>query len=173
VAADSFLFVSTANFRSDLDFDGDSVETVVINSGVQTVELTVANGSQFQALRMPFEWAFATSRLDPAVHADSIIVRLKAGTDSTTLFKVTAADLQAGRYPEKAGGCGEHAVITDRPITYSHCTDWQADTLDLTDVLGRTFVLQFIVGEGGQSLADLTDQPTAFLFRRVLIEGGR
>jgi hypothetical protein len=168
-AADSFLFVSTANF-----FDaGSNNEVVVVSSGVVTKDLTIPNPSQFDSLRVSFEWSFLTSRFDPATHNDSIIVRLRTSSDSTRLFKVTTDDLQAGRYAEKAGGCGTQSVIPSRPILYAHCTDWALKTVDVTGFLSRTFALEFIVSEGSQNLADQVDQPTAFLFRKLKIEGGK
>jgi len=168
-AADSFLFVSTANF-----FDQDSAkEVVVVSSGVETKERTITNPSQYDSLRVAFEWAFLTSRFDSATHNDSLVLRVRTSSDSSRLFKVTTADLQAGRYPTKTGGCGVNAVIVGRPITYDHCTDWAAKTVDVTRFLTTTFKLEFIVSEGSQSLSDQVDHPSAFLFRKVKLEGGK
>jgi len=175
-AADSFLFVSTANFV----FPGPDTEVVVVSSGVEAGfgtngkgALTIPNPSQYDSLRVSFEWAFVTSRLDSATHNDSIVVRIRTTSDSTRLFKVTTADLQAGRYAAKAGGCGSHAVITGRPVTYGNCTDWAAKTVDVTPFLTSTFGIEFIVSEGSQSLADQDDKPSAFLFRKLKLEGGK
>lgn len=167
-SADSILFVSTANFtRSPRD-------VVVIASGVETKNsLSLTNPSQYKGLRLVLDWAFLSARLAPATHNDSAIVRLKSGTDSATIFKFSAADLQSGKVAQKTGGCGQASVITGRPITYASCTDWQTSTVDLSTYLARTFVLQFIVAEGGQSLSDHVDQPSAFLFRHVRLEVGR
>jgi hypothetical protein len=165
---DSFLFVSTANFA-----DENSDEVVVVSSGIVTTLLTITDPSQYDSLRVRFEWAMLSSRLDPAVHDDSIVVRIRTDADSTRLFKVTSADLESGAFPLKAGGCGQHAVILNRPITYPHCTDWDTATLDVTPYLDRTFALEFIASEGGQSLTDTADEPTAFLLRNVIVEGGK
>jgi hypothetical protein len=165
---DSFLFVSTANFP-----DENSDEVVVVSSGIVTTLLTITDPSQYDSLRVRFEWAMLSSRLDPAVHDDSIVVRIRTDTDSTRLFKVTSGDLESGTFPVKVGGCGQHAVILNRPITYAHCTDWDTATLDMTPYLDRTFALEFIASEGGQSLTDTMDEPTAFLLRNVIVEGGK
>jgi hypothetical protein len=175
-APDSFVFVSTANFV----FPGPDTVVVVVSSGVEAGNglnpsgpLTIPNPSQYDSLRVSFEWAFLTSRLDSPTHNDSIVVRIRTASDSTTLFKVTAADLEAGTYPEKAGGCGVHAVIPGSDITYNHCTDWAAKTVDVTRFLTSTFGIEFIVSEGGQSLTDPDDKPSAFLFRKLKLEGGK
>ena len=175
-AADSFLFVSTANFV----FSGPDTEVVVVSSGVEAGSgadgkgpLTVPNPSQYDSLRLSFEWAFLTARFDAATHNDSLVVRIRTSTDSARLFKVTTADLQAGTYPAKAGGCSIHAVIPGRDITYDHCTDWAPKTVDVTPFLSRAFGIEFIVSEGGQSLADQDDKPSAFLFRKLKLEGGK
>jgi hypothetical protein len=166
---DSFLFVSTANFPDD-NSGGD---VVVVSSGIVTKLLTITDPSQYDSLRVTFEWAMLTSRLNHAVHDDSIVVRVRTDTDSTRLFKVTTADLEGGAFPVKVGGCGQHAVILNRPITYPHCTDWDTATVDVTPYLDRTFALEFIASEGGQSLTDEVDEPTAFLLRKVAVEGGK
>lgn len=170
---DSFLFVSTANFVDENSEEIPQSDVVVVTSGVVTKDLTVTNSTQFDSLRVSFEWAFLTSRLSPAVHNDSIVVRVKSDGDSTTIFKVTSADLQSGAVPQQPGGCGQHAIIPDRPITYSHCTGWATAMLDVTPYRDRTFVLQFIASEGGQSLDDTVDEPSAFLFRKLKVEGGK
>ena len=169
-AADSFLFVSTANFTDQ----GSGNVVVVVSSGVFTKNLTVTNPTQLDSLRVSFEWSFLTSRLASATHNDSIVVRARTTSDSTRLFKVTTADLETGRYPVKAGGCGTRAIIVgENPIDYAHCTDWALATADLTPFLNRTFALEFIVSEGSQDLNDQVDQPSVFLFRALKIEGGR
>ncbi|MEP6999914.1 MAG: hypothetical protein ABI969_05520 [bacterium] len=165
--ADSFLFVSTANV------DHDGANRVVRNSGVQTIPLTITNPAQYTAARVAFEFVFASARLNPTTHNDSAIVRIKAGTDSATIFKVTSADLQSGKFAARAGGCGTAAVITGRAIAYPNCTQWTATTADITAFKGRTFVIQFIVSEGSQSAADFVDQPSAFLFRKIALEGSK
>ena len=61
-AADSFLFVSTANFTDQ----GSGNVVVVVSSGVFTQNLTVPNPTQLDSLRVSFEWSFLTSRLASA-----------------------------------------------------------------------------------------------------------
>jgi len=166
VETDSFMVVATAN----VNHNGDRV---VRNSGVQTKAITIDNPSQYSAVRMSFQFVFASARKN-TTHNDSAIVRLKAGTDSVTLFKVTAADVKAaGPYPPRNGGCGSASLISGRPITYSSCSSWVTITADLTPYKARTFALQFIAAEGGQSLTDHVDEPVAFLFRKVAIEGAK
>jgi hypothetical protein len=174
----SFLFVSTANVL----FPGPVTDTlvVVVSSGVEAGSglnpsgpLTIPNPSQYDSLRVSFEWAFVTSRFDQAAHNDSIVVRIRTTTDSTRLFKVTTADLQAGRYPAKAGGCGTYAVIAGSDITYDHCTDWADTTVDVTRFLNSSFGIEFIVSESNQNLTDQEDKPSAFLFRNLKLEGGK
>jgi hypothetical protein len=164
VEADSFMFVSTANI------DHSGTNWIVWNSGVQTKPLTIANAAQYSAARASFEFVFATARLNPATHNDSAIVRIKSGTDSATLFKVTSADLQSGKYAARGGGCGSASIIQGRAITYGNCTIWIPATVDLTAYKGRTFALQFIVGEANQVAGDAVDQPTTFLFRKLQLE---
>jgi len=161
---DSFLFVSTAN----LTHNGNNV--VVRTSGIESKALTIANPSQYTAVRVSFEFVFASARLAPATHNDSAIVRVKAGTDSASVFKVTAADLQSSKYPLRSGGCGSASIITGRAITYGSCTAWTTATADLTAFKSRAFVLQFIVSEGGQSATDAVDQPTTFLIRKIQLQ---
>lgn len=166
VEADSFMVVATAN----VNHNGDRV---VRNSGVQTKTITIANPSQYSAVRVSFQFVFASARKN-TTHNDSAIVRLKAGTDSVTLFKVMATDVKAaGPYPPRTGGCGSASLIAGRPITYSSCSSWATITADLTPYKSRTFVLQFIAAEGGQSSTDHVDEPIAFLFRKVAIEGAK
>jgi hypothetical protein len=163
---DSFMVVATAN----VDHNGDRV---VKNSGVQTKAITIANPPQYSAVRVSFQFVFASARKN-TTHNDSAIVRLKAGTDSVTLFKVTAADVKAaGPYPPRSGGCGSESLISGRPITYSTCSSWVTITADLTPYKARTFALQFIAAEGGQSNSDHVDEPISFLFRKVAIEGAK
>lgn len=165
--ADSFMFVSTANV------DHNGANRVVRSSGVQTIPLTVTNASQYRTVRVAFEFVFATARLNPATHNDSAIVRVKAGNDSATIFKVTTADIQSGRFATRATGCGTVSIIPTRPIIYTNCTQWIATTADLTAFKGRTFAIQFIVGEDRQANNDILDQPSAFLFRKVALEGAK
>jgi hypothetical protein len=166
VEPDSFMVVATAN----LDHNGDRV---VRNSGVQSKTITIANPSQYSAVRLSFQFVFASAR-KTTTHNDSAIVRLKAGTDSVTLFKVMATDVKAsGPYPPRTGGCGSASLIAGRPITYALCSSWVTITADLTPYKARTFVLQFISAEGGQSSTDHVDEPIAFLFRNVAIEGAK
>jgi hypothetical protein len=166
VETDSFMVVATAN----VDHNGDRV---VRNSGVQTKTITIANPSQYSAVRVSFQFVFASARKN-TTHNDSAIVRLKAGTDSVTLFKVTATDVKAaGPYPPRTGGCGSASLISGRPITYASCSSWVTITADLTPYKTRTFALQFIAAEGGQSSTDHVDEPVAFLFRKVAIEGAK
>jgi len=145
----------------------------VRNSGVQTIPLTIANASQYSAVRVSFEFVFASARLNPTTHNDSAIVRIKAGTDSATIFKVTSADLQSGKFTVRNGGCGTAAVITGRSIAYPNCTQCIPTTADITAFKGRTFAIQFIVSEGSQSASDFVDQPSAFLFRKIALEGAK
>lgn len=161
---DSFLFVTTANFTNG------GTDHVVINSGVVTKPITIANAAQYSAVRVSFELVFASARTN-TTHNDSIIVRAKAGTDSSTVFKATFADLQSGRFTPRGGGCGTASIISTRSIAYPACTAWTSTTADITAYKGRPFVLQFIAAEGGQTISDHTDQPVVFLFRKVAIEG--
>lgn len=165
--ADSFLFVSTANvFHNGAD-------RVNRNSGIQSKTLTIANPTQYSAARVSFEFVFATARLNPTSHNDSAIVRIKAGTDSATIFKMTSADLQSARFTARSGGCGTATIIALRPIAYPDCTAWVATTADITPYMSRNFVLQFIVGEDKQSSTDFLDQPTAFLLRKIQLEAAK
>ncbi len=164
---DSFMFVSSANV------DHNGANRIVRNSGVQTIPLTITNPAQYTSARVAFEFVFASARLNSATHNDSAIVRIKAGTDSATIFKVTTADLQSARFTGRGGGCGTASIITGRAIIYPNCTAWIATTADITAFKGRTFAIQFIVGEGSQSSADFVDQPSAFLFRKVALEGAK
>ena len=163
-----FMLLSTENAPSAFG------PVTIQASGVRTDPLTIANPTQYSALRLVLEWAFLTSRFAPAATNDSAIVRIKAGNDSAVVFRVTSADLQSGRFPQKAGGCGPFTLFA-RAITYATCTDWQSSSdIDLTDWKDRTFELQFIVGEAGSPPATgLTDSPSIFLFRRFTIEGGQ
>jgi hypothetical protein len=164
----NFMFVSTANIDNSDGF------FVVTTSGIKTEDLTIPNASQYSSLRLVLEWAFLTSRLAPATHNDSAIVRVRAGNDSATLFKVTSADLQSGARPQKPGGCGQQTLFPGHDITYANCTDWTTTNIDLTAWLDRpSFILQFIVAEGSQSLSDTDDKPSALLFRRAIIQGGK
>lgn len=165
---DTFLFVTTTN----VDFNFVS-NVVVRNSGVQTRTLTIANNAQYSSVRVAFEFVFATARLNSATHNDSAIVRIKAGNDSATIFKVTTADIQAAKFPLRTGGCGVVSLMPGRPVTYPTCTQWVATTGDITAFKGRSFVLQFIVGEGSQSPTDQVDQPSTLLFRKVTFEGAK
>jgi hypothetical protein len=162
-----FMLLSTENAPSALG------AVTIRASGVRTDPLTIANPTQYEALRLVLEWAFLTSRPSPATVNDSAIVRIKAGNDSAVVFRVTSADLQSGRFPPKSGGCGSFTFFA-RAITYATCTDWQSAEIDLTDWKDRTFELQFIVGEAGSPpTPGLADTPSIFLFRRFTIEGGQ
>lgn len=159
-----FMLLSTEN---------PSTQQTIQTSGVRTNGLTVQNPSQYSALRLVLEWAYLTSRFTPSTANDSAIVRIKAGTDSAVVFKVTTADLQSGRFPQKAGGCGSFTFFA-RAITFANCTDWQTTSdIDLTAFKDRTFEVQFIVSEAGTATTGLTDSPSIFLFRRFTIEGGK
>lgn len=148
-------------------------QPIIQISGVRTNGLTVQNSAQYSALRLVLEWAFLTSRFTPATSNDSAIVRVKAGNDSAVVFKVTSADLQSGRFPQKNGGCGSFKFF-DRAIPYDHCTDWQTTSdIDLTAFKDRTFELHFIVSEAAPVVSGTTDSPTVFLFRRFTVEGGK
>jgi hypothetical protein len=160
----AFMLLSTEN---------PSAQQTIQTSGVRTNGLTIQNPSQYSALRLVLEWAFLTSRFTPATANDSAIVRIKAGNDSAVVFKVTSADLQSNRFPQKTGGCGSFTFFA-RAITYANCTDWQATSdIDITAFKDRTFELHFIVSEAGTATAGLTDSPSIFLFRRFTIEGGK
>lgn len=167
VEKDSFLFVSSAN----VPFNG--AVRVVRNSGIETKPRTIANPAQYSEVRISFEFVFASARLDPATHNDSAIVRIKAGSDSATLFKITSADLQSARFPARGGGCGTVSIIDLRPIAYPNCTAWVTTTADITAYKGRSFVLQFIVAEASQLGADFVDQPSALLFRKLQFEAAK
>ena len=159
-----FMLLSTEN---------PSNQQTIQTSGVRTNGLTIQNPSQYSALRLVLEWAYLTSRFTPATANDSAIVRVKAGNDSAVVFRVTSADLQSGRFPQKTGGCGSFTFFS-RAITYANCTDWQSTSdIDLTAFKDRTFELHFIVSEAGTATAGLTDSPSIFLFRRFTIEGGK
>jgi hypothetical protein len=164
-----FMLISTENPPPGFQ----SWETIQ-TSGVRTNGLTIQNPSQYSAIRLVLDWAFLTSRFNPATANDSAIVRIKAGNDSAVVFKVTSADLQSGRLPQRAGGCTAFKFF-DRSISYEHCTDWQTTSdIDLTAYKDRTFELQFIVSEAGTTPAPKdTDFPSIFLFRRFTIEGGK
>ena len=162
-----FMLLSTENPAPT--FNATPIQT----SGVRTASaLTIPNPSQYTALRLVLEWAFLTSRT-PATANDSAIVRVKAGNDSAVVFRVTSADLQSGRFPQKSGGCGPFALF-DQSITYGTCTDWQSSSdIDLTAWKDRTFELHFIVSEAGTFETGANDLPSIFLFRRFTIEGGK
>jgi hypothetical protein len=167
VEADSFMVVSTANVNHN------GADRVVRNSGVETNPVTVANPTQYSAVRLSFQFVFASARTN-ATHNDSAIVRIKAGTDSVTLFKITAAEMQAaGKFPARGGGCGSASIVAGHAVTYGMCTGWVSTTVDLTAYKGRTFALQFIAAEGGQNATDHVDEPVAFLFRKPAIEGAK
>jgi hypothetical protein len=160
----AFMLVSTEN---------PSAGVTIQTSGIRTGALTVQSSTQYQSLRLVLEWAFLTSRFAPATSNDSAIVRIKSGNDSAVVFRVTSADLQAGRVPQRAGGCGPFTFI-NRAITYGNCTDWQTTSdIDLTAWKDRTFELHFIVSEATPVVAGLTDSPSIFLFRRATIEGAK
>ena len=164
---DSFMFVATANVNHN------GANRVVRASGVETVPLTIANASTFTEARVTFEFVFATARLNALTHNDSAIVRVKSGTDSATIFKITTADLQSGKFALRSGGCGSASIITGRAITYPNCTAWTPASGSLTAFKGKTFAIQFIVAEGNQSVADAVDQPSVFLFRKVQLEAAK
>ena len=161
-----FMMLSTEN--TPPGFGSVTIQT----SGVRTNALTIQNPAQYSALRLVLEWAFLTSRFAPATSNDSAIVRIKAGNDSAVVFRVTSADLQSGRFPQKAGGCGA-LTLFNRAITYANCTDWQSSNIDLTLWKDRTFELHFIVSEAAPVVTGVTDSPSIFLFRRFAIEGGK
>jgi len=163
-----FMLLSTEN--TPVGFGSVTIQT----SGVRTAAaLTIPNSAQYSALRLVLEWAFLTSRFAPATSNDSAIVRIKAGNDSAVVFRITSADLQSGRFPQKSGGCGQFALF-DRNITYNNCTDWQSSPdIDLTAWKDRTFELHFIVSEAAPLVTGVTDSPSIFLFRRFTIEGGK
>jgi hypothetical protein len=163
-----FVFVSTANVPDGVIGGPQTIRA----SGIRTLELAVPDPGQYEELRLVLEWAFLTSRANPAAFNDSAIVRVKSGTDSATVFRVTTADLLAGRQPQRSGGCGEEELFPGRAVTYATCTDWRTTTVDLTAWLDRTFVIQFIVGEAG-TVVEGADQPAALLFRRAVVEGGK
>jgi hypothetical protein len=163
-----FMLLSTEN--TPVGFGSATIQT----SGVRTAAaLTIPTPAQYSALRLVLEWAFLTSRFAPATSNDSAIVRVKSGNDSAVVFRVTSADLQSGRFPQKSGGCGQFALF-DRNITYGTCTDWQSSPdIDLTAWKDRTFELHFIVSEAAPVVAGVADSPSIFLFRRFTIEGGK
>jgi hypothetical protein len=171
---ESFMFVSTANVPAEHNQGPRTIRTsgIFTISGTASQELTVPDPDQYQSLRLLLDWAFLTARFTPATFNDSAIVRIKAGTDSAVVFRVTSADLEAGRHRLKAGGCGTHAIVS-RSITYGTCTDWRTTAVDITAWKSRSFVIQFIVGEAGALVTSVQDQPTTFLFRRAIIEGGK
>jgi hypothetical protein len=162
-----FMLLSTEN--ASPTFNSTAIQT----SGVRTAPLTVQNSTQYTSLRLVLEWAFLTSRFTPATANDSAIVRIKAGNDSAVVFRVTSADLQSGRFPQRSGGCGKFTLFTDS-LTFNNCTDWQSSSdIDLTAWKDRTFELQFIVSEAAPFDTGPTDSPSMFLFRRFTIEGGK
>jgi hypothetical protein len=167
VEPDSFLFVSSANVVHN------GALRVVRNSGIQSHSRSIANASTYSAVRLSFEFVFATARFNSTTHNDSAIIRIKAGTDSATIFKVTTADLQGAKYAMRTGGCGTVTIIDLHPIAYPNCTAWIPTTADITAYKGRSFVLQFIVAEGSQLSTDFVDQPSAFLFRKVQFEAAK
>ena len=164
-----FMLLSTENPAPT--FNASPIQT----SGVRTQALTVQNPAQYAALRLVLEWAFLTSRFSPATANDSAIVRVKAGTDSAVVFRVTSADLQSGRFPQRSGGCGKFTLFDAADsVAYGNCTDWQTSSdIDLTAWKDRTFELHFIVSEGGPFNTAPKDLPSIFLFRRFAIEGGK
>ena len=142
----------------------------ILTSGIRTGALTVQNSTQYESLRLVLEWAFLTKRA-PGSANDSAIVRIKSGNDSAVVFRVSGADIQAGRVPQRAGGCGPAFTFINAAVTYGTCTDWQSTPdIDLTLWKDRTFELQFIVSEAGPAGAD---SPSIFLFRRATIEGAK
>ncbi|HKH93734.1 MAG TPA: hypothetical protein VKA54_18160 [Gemmatimonadaceae bacterium] len=162
-----FMLLSTEN--ASATFNSTAIQT----SGVRTAPLTVQNPSQYTALRLVLEWAFLTSRFTPATANDSAIVRVKAGNDSAVVFRVTSADLQSGRFPQRSGGCGKFTLFVDS-VTFNNCTDWQSSSdIDLTAWKDRTFELHFIVSEAAPFETGQNDFPSMFLFRRFTIEGGK
>ena len=163
-----FMLLSTENPAPT--FNASAIQT----SGVRTAPLTVQTPSQYTALRLVLEWAFLTSRT-PAAANDSAIVRVKAGNDSAVVFRVTSADLQSGRFPQRSGGCGKFTLFDSADsVTYANCTDWQSSSdIDLTAWKDRTFELHFIVSEGAPFDTAPKDLPSIFLFRRFAIEGGK
>ena len=162
-----FMLLSTEN--TSPTFNSTPIQT----SGVRTAPLTIPNPTQYSALRLVLEWAFLTSRFTPATANDSAIVRIKSGNDSAVVFRVTSADLQSGRFPQRSGGCGKFTLFEPDSVTYGTCTDWQSSSdIDLTEWKDRTFELHFIVSEAGPFDTTPTDSPSIFLFRRFTIEGG-
>jgi hypothetical protein len=134
---------------------------------VETKPITLASSGSYSAVRVSFEFVFASARLNPALHNDSAVVRIKAGTDSATIFKMTAADLQSAKYTARGSGCGTESIVVGRAIAYGNCTAWIPMTADITAFKNRTFSIQFIVFESGQSATDTVDQPITFLFRKT------
>ena len=163
-----FMLLSTENPAPT--FNASAIQT----SGVRTTALTVQNPSQYTALRLVLEWAFLTSRT-PATANDSAIVRVKSGNDSAVVFRVTSADLQSSRFPQRSTGCGKFTLFAPADsVTYGTCTDWQSSSdIDLTAWKDRTFELHFIVSEAAPFDTGANDFPTVFLFRRFAIEGGK
>jgi hypothetical protein len=162
----SFMLLTTQN--TSPVFGSQTIQT----SGVRTAALTVQNPTQYESLRLILEWAFFAKRSAPASANDSAIVRIKSGNDSAVVFRITGADIQAGRVPQKAGGCGSFSFFDDvAAVPYGSCTDWQTSSdIDLTLWKDRTFELHFIVSEAAPAAAD---SPSIFLFRRFTIEGAK
>jgi hypothetical protein len=171
---ESFIFISTANLPASYGHGERTVRAsgIITRSGGADDQIVVPDAAELRSLRLVLEWAFLTARFDPAAFDDSAVVRITSGDDSAVVFRVTSADLQSGRFPRKAGGCGTHALV-GRDITYGTCTDWRTSHVDITAWKDRPFRIQFVVGEAGTPVTGTEDLPTTFLFRRAVIEGGR
>lgn len=171
--SDSLGFISTSNFFDDLS--GDSI--VVRRSGLATDAFDIPGSTTLQAARLTFDYAFLTSRNEPAIHNDSAVVRLIDGSDTIRVLRIATADLQPGGAVAPApGGCGRHvlgdtiftpptAVTTD----YTLCSGWLTDTFDVSEHRGSTVTLEIVVDEVGGD----TDRATTFLIEDLRLEGAR
>jgi hypothetical protein len=134
------------------------------------------NAAQYASLRLVVDWALLSARTDLSTSPDTVSIRVRAGSDSAVLLAVTTADLQAGRVPRRAAGCGQHdfsnSQATTAAVAFPSCTDWQTSTIDLTAWRARApLALRFVATEGAAPTATSADRATTLLLRRIALEG--
>ena len=158
-----YALLSTTNFFEDISDDNvvNPVEIKTLRSGIQTsqssfVEFPNTVLAPNTGWQLNFDYAVLT-RTPPAGPSTDAYAAVYLDYDSdanttldqtTVVLQVFRSDLEQGKVPLKAGGCGTHTLGTVTS-TYPLCTGWQFRTFDASFLGGKLFRIRIIVDEGG------------------------
>jgi hypothetical protein len=158
-----YALLSTTNFFEDITDDNvvNPVEIKTLRSGIQTTQNTFAEFPNTvlapnTGWQLNFDYAVLT-QTPPAGPSTDAYAAVYLDYDSngdgtldqtTVVLQVFRSDLEQGKVPLKAGGCGTY-TLGGVASSYPLCTGWQFRTFDASFLGGKLFRIRIIADEGG------------------------